>query len=128
MQRLSLTLLLLFLTESPGEVRGEGDSAGVRPGHDSVQGAEAAGEPRTAEVRRRGHHRGHQVPAGEAGGERAGSQVPASASTQGERIAKALQYSVKGNACNKYFSDLQMIFEGVFFCACASLLFTTDIR
>lgn len=63
-------------TESPGEVCGEGDSPGVRPGHDPVQGAEAAGEPGAAEVRRRGHHGGHQVPAGEAGGERAGPQVP----------------------------------------------------
>lgn len=64
-------------TESPGEVVREGDSPGVRPGHDSVQGAEAAGELGAAEVRRRGHHGGHQVPAGEAGGERAGPQVAA---------------------------------------------------
>lgn len=64
------------LTESSGEVSGAGDPPGVRPGHDSVQGAEATREPRTAEVRRRGHQRGHQVPAGEAGREHAGSQVP----------------------------------------------------
>lgn len=62
-------------TESPGEVGREGDSPGIRPGHDSVQGAEAAGELGAAEVRRRGHHGGHQVPAGEAGRERAGPQV-----------------------------------------------------
>lgn len=64
------------MAESAGEGGGEGDPAGVRSGHDPVQGAEAAGEPGAAEVRRRGHHGGHQVPAGEAGRERAGSQVP----------------------------------------------------
>lgn len=32
------------------EVRRAGDSPGVRPGHDSVQGAEATREPRAAEV------------------------------------------------------------------------------
>lgn len=35
----------LFLSESFGEVRRAGDSSGVRFGHDSMQGAEAAGEP-----------------------------------------------------------------------------------
>lgn len=33
--------LLSPVIESPGEGGGEGDSAGVRFGHDSVQGAEA---------------------------------------------------------------------------------------
>lgn len=66
---------LLSVTESPGEGSREGDSTGVRFGHDPVQGAEATWEPWTAEVRWWGHHRGHQVPAGEAGRECAGSQV-----------------------------------------------------
>ena len=65
----------LSLPERAGEVRGEGDPPGVRPGHDPVQGPQAAGEPGPAEVRRRGHLGGHQVPPGEAGGERAGPQV-----------------------------------------------------
>ena len=60
-------------TEPSREICWEGDSSGVRSGHDSVQGAEAAWEPGAAEVRWRGHHRGYQVPAGEAGRECAGS-------------------------------------------------------
>ncbi len=47
-----LFLALLFsVAESPGEGSREGDSTGVRSGHDSVQGAEATREPRAAEVR-----------------------------------------------------------------------------
>lgn len=61
--------------ESSREVCREGDSAGICSGYDSVQSPEAAGEPGAAEVRRRGHHGGHQVPAGESGRERAGSEV-----------------------------------------------------
>lgn len=67
--------LSLPAAEPPGEVSREGDSPGVRAGHDPVQGAEAAGELGAAEVRRRGHHGGHQVPAGEARGERPRPQV-----------------------------------------------------
>lgn len=52
-------LLTLLLTESAGEVCGEGDSSGIRFGHDSVQGTEAAGKSWAAEVRRRGHNRRH---------------------------------------------------------------------
>lgn len=40
-----LLTLLLSVTESAGEISREGDSTGVRFGHDSVQGAEAAREP-----------------------------------------------------------------------------------
>lgn len=76
MELLMLLTLLLSVIESPGEGSREGDSTGVRFGHDSVQGAKATWEPWTAEVRWWGHHRGHQVPAGEAGRECAGSQVP----------------------------------------------------
>ena len=39
-----------LFSESPGKGGREGDPAGVRSSHDPVQGAEAAGEPGTAEV------------------------------------------------------------------------------
>lgn len=49
----------LHLTESPGEVCRKGDSPGIRSGHDSVQGTEAAGKSWAAEVRWWGHHWWH---------------------------------------------------------------------
>lgn len=51
--------MIFSLTESPGEVGGEGDSSGVCIGYDSVQGAEAAREPWAAEIWWWGHHWGH---------------------------------------------------------------------
>lgn len=49
----------MLLTESAGEVCREGDSSGVRFGHDSVQGAEAVGKSWAAEVWRRGYNGRH---------------------------------------------------------------------
>lgn len=42
---INVAVLLLSVIESPGEGSREGDSTGVRFGHDSVQGAEATREP-----------------------------------------------------------------------------------
>lgn len=53
--------------EPAGEVCREGDSSGVRFGHDPVQGSETAGESGPAEIWWWGHYWWHQVPSWETG-------------------------------------------------------------